>query len=120
MVRAHQPGCLINGRLGYGLGDYSTPGDNMIADKTEADALYETVGTMNDSWGYRPTDTHYKSVKEILDIKAKCASLGSNYMLNIGPDPLGRFPVAAIDILDGLRTHFPANKTALEMTKNEN
>ena len=64
--------------------------------------LYETVGTMNDSWGYRPTDTHYKSVKEILGIKAKCASIGSNYMLNVGPDPLGRFPVAAIDILDGL------------------
>ena len=30
------------------------------------------------------------------------AALGSNYMLNVGPDPLGRFPVAAIDILDGL------------------
>ena len=102
MVRAYQPGCLINGRLGYGLGDYSTPGDNCIAEKTEAGALYETVGTMNDSWGYRPTDTHYKSVQEILDIKAKCASIGSNYMLNVGPDPLGRFPVAAIDLLSGL------------------
>ena len=57
---------------------------------------------MNDSWGYRPTDTHYKSVKEILAIKAKCAAIGSNYMLNVGPDPLGRFPVAAVEILDGL------------------
>ena len=57
---------------------------------------------MNDSWGYRPTDTHYKSVDEILAIKAKCASIGSNYMLNVGPDPLGRIPVAGIEILDGL------------------
>jgi len=104
MVRKYNPGCLINGRLGYGLGDYKTPGDNMIAEKTDPNALYETVGTMNDSWGYRPTDTHYKSVKEILEIKAKCASIGSNYMLNVGPDPLGRFPVPAINILDGLRT----------------
>ena len=102
MVRKYQPGCLINGRLGYGLGDYETPGDNMIADTTAAGKLYETVGTMNDSWGYRPTDTHYKSVKDILAIKAKCASIGSNYMLNVGPDPLGRFPVAAVEILDGL------------------
>ena len=102
MVRKYQPGCLINGRLGYGLGDYETPGDNMIADTTAAGKLYETVGTMNDSWGYRPTDTRYKSVKDILAIKAKCAAIGSNYMLNVGPDPLGRFPVAAIDILDGL------------------
>ena len=102
LVRRHQPGSLVSGRIGNDLGDYFTPGDNEIADKTEAGKLYETVGTMNDSWGYRPTDTHYKSVKGILDIKAKCAAIGSNYMLNVGPDPLGRFPVAAIDILDGL------------------
>ena len=102
LVRKHQPGCLISGRIGNGLGDYETPGDNMIADKTDPTKLYETVGTMNDSWGYRPTDAHYKSVKDILGIKAKCAAIGSNYMLNVGPDPLGRFPVAAIDILDGL------------------
>ena len=102
LVRKHQPGCLINGRIGNDLGDYFTPGDNEITDKTEAGKLYETVGTMNDSWGYRPTDTHYKSVKELLGIKQKCASIVSNYMLNVGPDSLGRFPVAAIDILNGL------------------
>jgi len=100
MVRKYQPGCLINGRIGYGLGDYTTPYDNAIADKN--DSLCETVGTMNNSWGYRPTDTHYKSVEQILEIKAKCASIGSNYMLNIGPDPLGRIPVPALDILRGL------------------
>ncbi len=102
MVRKYQPGCLINGRIGYGLGDYSTPYDNAIAKKNDEGALCETVGTMNKSWGYRPTDTKYRSVKEILDIKAKCAAIGSNYMLNVGPDPLGRFPVPALDILRGL------------------
>ena len=102
LVRKHQPGCLISGRIGNNLGDYETPGDNCIAEKTDANKLYETVGTMNDSWGYRPTDTHYKSVDEILAIKAKCASIGSNYMLNIGPDPLGRIPAAGISILEGL------------------
>ena len=102
LVRRHQPGCLISGRIGHGLGDYETPGDNSIAKKTEPGKLYETVGTMNDSWGYCPTDTHYRSVKDILAIKEKCRSIGSNYMLNVGPDPLGRFPVAAIDILKGL------------------
>ena len=102
LVRKHQPGCLVSGRIGHGLGDYFSPSDNCIAEKTERGKLYETVGTMNDSWGYRPTDTHYKSVKEILEIKAKCASIGSNYMLNVGPDALGRFPVAANEILAGL------------------
>lgn len=102
LVRRHQPGCLVSGRIGNDLGDYETPGDNCIAEKTDAGKLYETVGTMNDSWGYRPTDTHYKSVDEIRAIKAKCASIGSNYMLNIGPDPLGRIPAPGIKILDGL------------------
>ena len=100
LVRKHQPGCLVSGRIGNGLGDYETPGDNCIADKPDPTKLYETVGTMNDSWGYRPTDTHYKSARDIIDIKMKCAAIGSNYMLNVGPDPLGRFPVAAIDLLD--------------------
>ena len=103
LVRKYQPGCLISGRIGHGLGDYFTPGDNEIAGKTVEGQLYETVGTMNDSWGYRPTDTNYKSVEKILEIRAKCRSIGSNYMLNVGPDPLGRFPVAAVKALDGLK-----------------
>lgn len=102
MVRKYQPGCLINGRLGYGLGDYTTPYDNEIAVSTDSNKLYETVGTMNDSWGYRPTDVSYKSVETIREIKAKCASIGSNYMLNIGPDHLGRIPSKGISILEGL------------------
>ena len=39
---------------------------------------------------------------EIRKSKADCAKIGSNYMLNIGPDPLVRIPVAGIQILDGL------------------
>ena len=102
MVRKYQPGCLINGRLGFELGDYSTPYDNQVLKENDG-RLLETVGTMNDSWGYRPTDTNYRSVQKIREIKAQCASIGANYMLNVGPDPMGRFPVAAISILDGLK-----------------
>ena len=102
MVRKYQPGCLINGRLGFELGDYSTPYDNQVLKESDG-RLLETVGTMNDSWGYRPTDTNYRSVQKIREIKAQCASIGANYMLNVGPDPMGRFPVAAISILDGLK-----------------
>ena len=39
---------------------------------------------------------------EILAIKAKCAAIGSNYMLNIGPDPLGRIPAEGVKILKGI------------------
>jgi len=102
LVRRRQPGCLVSGRIGNGLGDYETPGDNCIAEKTDAGKLYETVGTMNDSWGYRPTDTNYKSADRIRAIRAQCAAVGSNYMLNVSPDPLGRLPVACTKLLKEL------------------
>lgn len=102
LVRQRQPGCLISGRIGHDLGDYYTPGDNAIAKSTEPDRLYESCGTMNDSWGYRPTDVNYKSVETIRRIVAKNREIGSNYLLNVSPDPLGRLPVACNRILDGL------------------
>ena len=51
-------------------------------------------------WMKRARDA---GMKDILAIRQKCAAIGSNYMLNVGPDPLGRFPAAAIGILDGLK-----------------
>ena len=77
LVRRCQSGCLISGRIGNGLGDYETPDDNCIAKNPDPMKLYETVGTMNNSWGYCPTDTHYRSVKDILGIKEKCRSRAS-------------------------------------------
>ena len=50
----------------------------------------------------RDADVKWKSVDKILAIKAKCAAIGSNYMLNIGPDPLGRIPAAGVKILKGI------------------
>lgn len=102
LVRRHQPGCLINGRIGNGLGDYVTPTDNALATDTRPDRLYEMVGTMNGSWGYHPTDTRYRTVDEIAALREKCRSIGSNYMLNIGPDHLGRIPAPGVAILEGL------------------
>lgn len=102
LVRKYQPGCLINGRIGNKMGDYHTPTDNALAENTKKDELYEMVGTMNNSWGYHPTDTDYKPLETILGFKNKSKEIGSNYMLNIGPDHLGRIPAPGIKILDGL------------------
>jgi len=45
--------------------------------------------TINDSWGYKPTDQNWKSAETI----------GANYLLNVGPDGLGRIPARSVDIL---------------------
>lgn len=105
MVRQYNPGCLVNSRIGNGLGDYTTPGDNCLPEKmTAADALFETPGTMNHSWGYTAYDMDFKSVDKILEIKKHCNDHGANYLLNISPDPLGRIPAGCLNILEGLKT----------------
>ena len=63
------------------------------------DMLYETPATLNDTWGFKPIDQNWKSAEEILKIKNHLNERGINYLLNVGPDHLGRFPAKAVEIL---------------------
>jgi len=73
----HQPGALVNDRVGSGLGDYAIPGDNKIPAEDEAMTKpWETVGTMNNSWGYKSYDHDWKSPYEILYWIIEIASKG--------------------------------------------
>ena len=118
MVKKYQPGCLINSRLGNGAYDYVSFGDNEIPDEIPADlkvenmneiggvkpspyGLYETAATLNDTWGYSAHDHNWKTPEQIAGIHRKLQSIGANYLLNVGPDGLGRIPGKSIDILRG-------------------
>lgn len=98
-VKKYQPRCLINSRLGSGFCDYESSGDNEIPDSDKTGMLYETCATLNDTWGYKSYDDNWKSADEVLRIKQHINSLGANYLLNVGPDWLGRIPSPAQDIL---------------------
>ena len=65
--------------------------------------LYETAGTINDSWGFCYHDQNWKSPKTIHDYKAHLNKYGINYLLNVGLDGLGRVPMAAEQALLGAR-----------------
>ena len=43
-------------------------------------------------------DNNWKSAEDVLKIKEHLNEHGINYLLNIGPDGLGRIPVPAIEI----------------------
>lgn len=101
LVRKYQPDCLINSRIGNGVGDYTSFGDNEIRDDYRED-LCESACTMNDTWGYKSYDDNWKSADDIIKIKNHLNSRGINYLLNVGPDYLGRFPVPAADILKAI------------------
>lgn len=98
LVKSCQPECLVNSRIGNGLGDYGSAGDNEI-DAEKTNALYETPATLNDTWGYKSYDNNWKNAEDIKKIKKSLNDRGINYLLNVGPDHLGRIPAPAVEIL---------------------
>lgn len=108
LVKHYQPDCLINSRIGNGAYDYVSLGDNEYptsfavdenADLNSLDGfkvspygLYETAGTLNSSWGFKYYDQNWVTAEEIAQRRQKLNNLGVNYLLNVGPDALGRIP----------------------------
>lgn len=99
LVKTLQPDCLVNSRIGNGLGDYVSMGDNEILDEYMKDILVESPTTLNDTWGFKYYDDRWKSAQRVKEIKQHLNERGVNYLLNVGPDHLGRFPAPAIEIL---------------------
>ncbi len=102
MVKRYQPNCLVNSRIGAeGVKyDYRSWGDNEIPqDYQDDELLFETPATLNDTWGYKTYDQNWKSAEEIVKIKNFLNERHVNYLLNVGPDYLGRIPAPAVDIL---------------------
>lgn len=98
MVHELQPNCLVNSRIGNGLGDYHSCGDNQIPSDYMTE-LYEAPCTLNDTWGYKSFDNNWKSADKLLSIKNHLNERGINYLLNVGPDYLGRISAPAASIL---------------------
>ena len=101
LVKHYQPNCLVNSRIGNGMGDYHSTGDNQISYKAaNPDAeLYECPATLNDTWGYKAFDQNWKNPARVKEIRDSLLERGINYLLNVGPDALGRIPGPAADIL---------------------
>ncbi len=115
MVKHYQPTALINSRLGNGAYDYVSLGDNEIPDAIPQKAtgglndcdgfkpspwgLYETAATLNDTWGFSAYDQNWKSPEKVRELRTHLNGLGINYLLNVGPDHLGRIPAPAMEIM---------------------
>ena len=126
-VKKYQPNCLINSRLGNGAYDYVSLGDNEIPDampenienddpnaidgfKRSPYGLYETAATLNDTWGFSAYDQNWKTPERIAEIHRKLNGMGINYLLNVGPDPLGRIPAPSVELLKQATRLFEGGK----------
>lgn len=83
MLRADGRKPIVNSRI-QGYGDYETP-EHGIPINRPTTPYWELCQTMNDSWGYYPTDTNYKTPYQILRTFVDCLSMGGNLLLDIGP-----------------------------------
>jgi len=109
------PTTIINSRL-QGYGDYATPEQGIPITKPDS-RYWELCMTMNNSWGYQPNDTNYKSVNQIIRILVDCISMGGNLLLDIGPKPDGTIPQEQIDILKGFGRWTSKHKSAIYGTR---
>lgn len=92
LVRKYQPECIVNGRIGNGLGDYKNIGDRVIVNPGTAGYM-ESIMTMRLNWGYDKNDDFWKPSNDLINMVSKSACRGSNFLLNIGPTPEGTFPL---------------------------
>ncbi|MEI6190014.1 MAG: alpha-L-fucosidase [Chitinophagia bacterium] len=81
---------IINGRL-QGFGDYETPEQNFPVTRPKA-KYWELCMTLNNNWGYRVSDTNWKTPYEVITIFTDIVSNGGNLLLDIGPKEDGTFP----------------------------
>ncbi len=123
LCRELQPGCLINGRLYEDLNklrdgkadmagriengmiaagqfdvDYMTMRDNGIPPRV-VPGVWETPATLNDTWGFKKNDHHWKSADELVFKLVDIVSKGGNYLLNVGPTAEGLIPEPSVDRL---------------------
>lgn len=94
------PSAIINGRLS-GFGDYATPEQNFPVTRPSAE-WWELCMTLNDNWGYQPTDTKWKTPNEVITIFADVVSNGGNLLLDIGPREDGTLTPEQVNVLKEL------------------
>lgn len=116
LVKSIQPSCIISGRIGNGMGDYLSTGDNFIP-RLPYERDWEVPATMNDTWGYNKDDHNWKEPQDILRLLLKIVSRGGNYLLNIGPDGTGEVPEKCREILSEVGKYVTANGEAIYGTQ---
>jgi alpha-L-fucosidase len=94
LIRSQSPAILINNRLSrYLKGDFKTPENTVPAtglkNENGKPVNWELCYTINDSWGYDPYSTEFKSARGLIRLLIDISSKGGNLLLNVGPKPDG-------------------------------
>ncbi|MGB5497788.1 MAG: alpha-L-fucosidase [Maribacter sp.] len=107
------PYVIVNSRLNQ-YGDYKTPEQGIPVVRPEGP--WEFCMTMNDNWGYFPSDTNYKPISQIIRTFVEVISNGGNLLLNIGPKPDGSIAQEQRERLESLGEWINKHKSAVNET----
>jgi alpha-L-fucosidase len=112
LVHQLQPDCLVSGRVGHGVGDYDSVGDNQIS-VGQVRRDWETPVTLNDTWGYKKDDHNWKPTSILIRQMVQVVSRGGNYLLNVGPTAEGRIPQPSVERLAEVGQWLKTNSEAV-------
>ncbi|MFM9024320.1 MAG: alpha-L-fucosidase [Planctomycetaceae bacterium] len=112
-----QPGIITNNRLAKEYpGDTETP-EQRIPATGYPGRDWETCMTMNDTWGYKSYDDHWKGADVLIRNLVDIASKGGNYLLNVGPTAEGLIPQPSVERLERVGAWMRRNGAAIYATQ---
>jgi alpha-L-fucosidase len=115
MGRRHQPGLIVVDRSVTGeFENYRTPEQQIPA--VPLAYPWETCMTMATSWSYVPGDT-YKPAGTIIHYLVDIVAKGGNYLLNVGPSPLGDYDTVAYSRMREIGAWMKVNGDAIYATR---
>lgn len=107
------PDVILNSRM-QGYGDYETPEQGIPLYGPEGE--WEFCTTINDSWGYRPSDNDYKTSGQIIRMFCDCITLGGRMLLDVGPKEDGTLDERQEKVLEDLGTWISDHDEAVHGT----
>lgn len=112
MIHKLQPSCLVGNNHhqvpfageDIQIFERDLPGENRagLSGQDISPLPLETCETMNGMWGYKIIDQNYKSVETLIHYLVKAAGRNANLLMNIGPQPNGELPEAALTRLKAI------------------
>lgn len=109
MIHSLQPSCMVANNHhqtpfpgeDIQIFERDLPGENTagLSGQEVSRLPLETCNTMNGMWGYKILDQNYKDSRTLIRYLVKAAGMGANLLLNIGPQPDGSLPAAALSRL---------------------
>lgn len=114
VLREIQPWLIFNGRNGL-PGDFGTPEGHLAAPRPWRP--WESCMTLNNNWAYVPGDDNYKSANTLIDMLLTIGRGNGNLVLGVGPEPNGKIPDRAREIMLEAGAWLNANRDAVFHTE---